>query len=152
MNQDDKKLILRVFSSVLEDFAFMFVEESSDLEPENPGTGLRAEIEFEGENNKGFLEIIAPLDFCRETAQNILGTDPEELPEGAGEDALKEMVNIACGCLLAEKFGTEEIFNLSIPVVVAVSTKEWKGLCKDGRHLFFEIDETPCLVRLFFQN
>ena len=152
MNPDDKELLLQVFSSVLEDFAFMFVEKGSDLELGDQKPCLRAEIEFSNGNIRGCLKIVAPSDFCDETAQNILGTDPEDLPKGAGEHALREMVNIACGFLLAEKFGTDEIFDLSIPVVETVSKKEWKSLLNDRRYLVLEIDETPCLVGFFFEN
>ncbi len=152
MSPDDKELIFRVFSSVFEDFAFMFVDEAPDFAPYDSGPGLRAKIEFDSEGKMGALEIVAPLDFCCEAARNILGTDPEELPENAGEQALKEMANILCGCLLAAKFGTDEIFDFSIPAMETVSKQAWNGLVDNRRHIVFAVDESPFLAQFLFQE
>ncbi len=147
MNADDHELLLKVFSSIFEDFAFMFVEKASNLEAETAGECLKASIEFTGSSKKGYLEVIAPADFCDETAENILGTDIEELPEGAGENALKEIVNICCGYFLAEKFGTEEIFDLSIPETSRVAEQDWVKIINKQRHTLFCVDESPILVK-----
>jgi hypothetical protein len=147
MNADDHKLLLKVFSTIFEDFAFMFAEKGSDFETGISGEFLRACIKFTSSSKKGYLEVIAPVDFCDETAENILGTDIEELPEGAGENALKELVNICCGYFLAEKFGTEEIFDLSIPETSSVDEKDWGNIINKQGHTPFLVDESPILVR-----
>ena len=146
MNQEDKELLLQVFSSVFEDFAFMFVEEATDWEPEKPGACLRAKIDFMGRDKKGSLQIVAPLDICTETAQNVLGTEPEELPSDAGENALKELANIACSCLLAEKFGVDETFDISIPETRSFPEKKWGKLFENPRYAAMLVDESPFLV------
>jgi hypothetical protein len=146
MNADDNELLVKVFSSIFEDFAFMFVEEASDLETDSCGECFKAKIEFKSKNKKGYLEIIAPLEFCNETAENILGTDVEELPKDAGENALKELLNISCGYFLSEKFGTDEIFDLSIPETSRIPEKEWNLIFNDGMHITFLIDESPVLA------
>lgn len=150
MNDDDKDLLLKVFSSIFEDFAFMFVEEASEIEDESPGVCLRARIGFKSKSKKGYLEVIASVDFCDETAQNILGTGAEELPEKAGENALKELVNISCGYFLAEKFGTDEIFDLSIPETDPISENEWVSLYNKQGHALFMVDESPVLAKFGF--
>ena len=147
MNTDDNEILMKVFSSIFEDFAFMFVEEAIDFEPHSPGECLRAEIEFKSFSRKGYLEVVAPLEFCDETAENILGTNIEELPENAGENALKELLNISCGYFLAEKFGTDEIFDLSIPKTTPVSENDWNLISQKRRHATFLVDESPVLVR-----
>ncbi len=147
MNADDNDILIKVFSSIFEDFAFMFVEETLDLEDDSPGECLMAKIEFNSKSKKGCLEVIAPVEFCDETAKNILGTDVEELPENAGENALKEILNISCGYFLAEKFGTEELFDLSFPETSPVSGKEWNLLFDNRRHTSFWVDESPVLAR-----
>jgi chemotaxis protein CheY-P-specific phosphatase CheC len=147
MNADDNELLVKVFSSIFEDFAFMFVEEALDIEAESPGECLSAKIEFKSKSKKGYLEVVAPVEFCEETAENILGTDVEELPENAGENALKELLNISCGYFLAEKFGTDEIFDLSIPETSPVSEKEWNLLFNNKLHTTFLVDESPVLAR-----
>lgn len=147
MNADDNKLLVKVFSSIFEDFAFMFVEEAFDLEAKNPGECFRAKIEFKSKSKMGSLEVVAPKDFCDETAENILGIDAEELPENTGENALKEVLNISCGYFLAEKFGTDEIFDLSIPETSPVSQNEWDLLNNERLYTTFLVDESPVLAR-----
>jgi len=147
MNADDNEILVKVFSSIFEDFAFMFVEEALDLEAESFGKCFRAKIEFKSKSKKGYLEVVAPVEFCDETAENILGTDVEELPKNAGENALKELLNISCGYFLAEKFGTDEIFDLSIPETSPVSEKEWNLLFNSHKHKSFLVDESPVLAR-----
>ncbi|MFW6055486.1 MAG: hypothetical protein ACOC9D_06225 [Thermodesulfobacteriota bacterium] len=148
MTRNDKKLLLKVFSFVFEGFAFMFVEMEEDLSAEGSKYNLKAGIEFKSRDNSGFLEIIAPADFCVELAENILGTESGELPEGAGENALKEVLNVSCGCLLAEKFGTRQTFDLSIPEISPVSAELWNRSLAGQDHAFFSVDESPMLARL----
>jgi hypothetical protein len=147
MNANDNELMMKVFSSIFEDFAFMFVEEALDLEANSVGECFSAKIEFKSNSKKGYLEVVAPEAFCDETAENILGTDVEELPAGAGENALKELLNISCGYFLSEKFGTNEVFDLSIPAANPVSQKEWNLLFKNRQHTAFLVDESPVLAR-----
>jgi hypothetical protein len=147
MNADDNELLVKVFSCIFEDFAFMFVEEALDIEAKSPGECLSAKIEFKSKSKKGYLEVVAPMEFCEETAENILGSDVEELPENAGENALKEILNISCGYFLAEKFGTDEIFDLSIPETRPVAEKEWDLLFNNRQHTIFLVDESPVLAR-----
>ncbi|MCF8105000.1 MAG: hypothetical protein K9K64_05925 [Desulfohalobiaceae bacterium] len=148
MTKDDKELLLKVFSFVFEGFAFMFVEMEEDLLAEGSKYNLKAGIEFKSRDSSGFLEIIAPTNFCIELAENILGTESEELPEGAGENALKEVLNVSCGCLLAEKFGTKQTFDLSIPEISPVSAEQWDRFLAGRDHAFFSVDESPMLGRL----
>lgn len=147
MNTDDNDLLLKVISSIFEDFAFMFVEEASEHDTDTAGKCLRASIEFNSRSKKGYLEVVAPVNFCDETAENIIGTDIEELPADAGENALKELVNICCGYFLAEKFGTHEIFDLSIPETSSVDENDWVNLVDKQEHALFLVDESPILVR-----
>jgi chemotaxis protein CheY-P-specific phosphatase CheC len=147
MNADDNELMMKVFSSIFEDFAFMFVEEALDLENKSAGECFRANIEFKSKSKKGYLEVVAPEEFCDETAENILGTDVKELPAGSGENALKELLNISCGYFLSEKFGIDEVFDLSIPVASPVSQEEWNLLFNNKQYKIFLVDESPVLAR-----
>jgi chemotaxis protein CheY-P-specific phosphatase CheC len=146
MNADDNKLITKVFSSIFEDFAFMFAEEALDLEINSIGECFRAKIEFKSKSKKGYLEVIAPKEFCDETAKNILGIDVEELPPDSGENALKELLNISCGYFLSEKYGTDEVFDLSIPVTSPVLQKEWNLLYNNVQYTIFLVDDSPVLA------
>lgn len=150
MDTNDSALLLQVFSSVFEDFAFMFVE--ADEDPPGEDTDccpcLLARISFTGRQHKGLLEAAAPVTLCGELAENILGTDAGELPEDAPEQAITEMLNVSCGYLLAKKFGTDEVFDLSIPETAPLTEQEWNTLVVEGQHLFLLVDESPMLVRM----
>lgn len=154
METDDNGLLLQVFSSVFEEFAFMFVE--ADPFPEPSETSycpcLLAEISFKSGDKKGFLEAVAPVSVCAELAENILGTDQEELPDQAEEQALTELLNVSCGYFLAEKFGTDETFDLSIPEVRPVSQKQWTSIIEDGAHVCMRVDESPLMARFELQQ
>ncbi len=152
MSMDNNDLLLKVFSSIFEDFAFMFVEEASGEDIMGFEECIRAKIEFKSTGQNGCLEVVASRDFCHEAAENILGTDMGELPQDAGENALKELVNICCGYLLAEKFGTDEIFDLSLPETGPVSEKELDSMVSDLQHIPFLVDESPILVKFTVQS
>lgn len=149
MDEKDRAILMSVFSSVFEEFAFMFAEESEDGEPEtgNPCPCVSAEINFSGKDKDGFLEIAAPKDVCDELAENLLGAEDEELPEEAGENALTELLNVACGYFLAEKFGTDEVFDLSIPGTRNLPDSEWDEMEGGGEFLMILVDESPVMAR-----
>ena len=152
MSQENSELLLQSFSSVFEGFAFMFVEQEPDLEAPVPGACQQALIEFKSRDIQGSLEVIAPEDLCTELAENILGTETDDLPEDAGENALKEILNVSCGSLLAGKFGTEEVFDLSIPETRTISQEQWNTRCDSREYELFWIDESPMLARFIFSN
>jgi len=152
MTEDDHALMMQVFSSVFENFAFMFVEDDPEEEEVGAqGPFLQAEISFKSKDVAGVMEIAAPVGFCNELAENILGDEGADIPEGAGENALKEVLNVSCGYLLAEKFGTEEVFDLSIPKIRGGAEKQWHALLEGGAYDVFLIDEAPLLARLVLQ-
>ncbi|MFO7838401.1 MAG: hypothetical protein R6X08_02730 [Desulfosalsimonadaceae bacterium] len=151
MNSEDSELLIKVFSSVFEGFAFMFVEDEPDAVPRQPGDCVRAEIAFSSGSGGGSMEVVASQDFCSELAENILGAEEEELPEKAGENALKEVLNVSCGYLLAEKFGTQAVFDLSIPETSGVSEENWQQILENNLHTAFLVDESPLLARLVIQ-
>ena len=141
----DNEVLLSVFSAVFEGFAFMFVEADTDVAAENPGDCLRAGISFESDAYQGTLEVIAPVSLCDELAENILGADGGDLPAEAGASALEEVVNVACGSLLAEAFGTDSVFELSIPKAKPVET-EWAEMAGGQGYSTFLVEEEPLLV------
>lgn len=154
METNDNQMLVRVFSDVFEEFAFMFAEAGTDWpEPTDvAGPFLMAEIRFEGRDKKGLLEVAAPLEICRELAENILGAEPDELPPEAGENALTELLNVCCGYFLAEKYGTGEAFDLSIPSTRPVSAGQWARMAEEGRHVRMRVDESPLLARFVVQG
>ena len=105
-----------VVSAVLGDLAFMV----SDDEPAELPLGavwLQCEISYGGPAG-GTLCCWCTRDFAIQLAANLLGTEPDEGDAQVGaEDAVREFMNVLCGQVVTAWYGTEEIFNLSIPTV-----------------------------------
>jgi chemotaxis protein CheY-P-specific phosphatase CheC len=97
----------------------------------------------------GALILMAPRAFCDQTAANVLGLEADE-PEAqrGAEDALKELLNIACGNLLTTLAGEEPVFDLSIPKVEAISGDEWKAVATSPATAGFVVDDWVVYLRL----
>ncbi len=90
-----------------------------------------------------------PGDLSAELAVNILGVDDEdELEEGDAADAVKELVNVICGQLLTSMFGTETVFQLTIPTVEELDRAGWEAAKADGEAIGLSIDDSPALAVL----
>ncbi|MFP3999556.1 MAG: chemotaxis protein CheX [Desulfobacterales bacterium] len=154
MKTNDSRLLFRTLCSVFQEFAFMFVEEDTDCPQtgDNPCPCLLARIHFSGPDKKGFLEIAAPAMVCEEIAENVLGLEHEELPENAGQNALTELLNVLCGYFLAEKFGTEEVFDLSVPGIRQMPDAEWRETIENDGHIRLLVDESPLVARVAFEK
>lgn len=112
--QQQTATLTTVFSEVLANLAFMF----TDSEPGDPvleGTWLETTISYHGPH-QGSLHLRCTRAFTVLLAANLLGIDPDDEDAEAGaDDAAKEFMNIVCGQLVTTVYGTEPVFNLSIP-------------------------------------
>lgn len=110
--------LITTFSEVLANLAFMFTAQEN---PDEAGSAdwMEASIEYRGPCT-GRLRLHCTHDFSRLLAANLLGLDPEE-PEAAAkaDDALKELMNVLCGQFVTSAYGSDGVFNLSIPLITA---------------------------------
>lgn len=115
-------------SSVLEEMAFIFTDELSREDiPADPGKSLLVEMGFQGDHS-GKISLVAQLPLCHELAVNILGTEEEEVTDTMASDALKEVLNMACGQFLTSLFGTEPLFDLTVPEVSKAEPPAWADI------------------------
>ncbi len=115
-----RESLANIIGDVLGDLAFLV----SDDEPADPPPGsvwLECEIRYRGPVS-GRLRCWCTRDFAAQLAANILGLDPddEEVDNGT-PDALRELMNVACGHLVTAWHGTGPVFDLSIPTVTECS-------------------------------
>lgn len=103
-----------IFSDVLANLAFMF----NDDEPSEPAGGevwMETTISYRG-SESGILRLRCPTEFAALLAANLLGIDSQDTDAGdKAEDAVKEFMNIVCGQLITTWYGSDQVFNLSIP-------------------------------------
>ena len=121
MQQQQTATLTTVFSEVLASLAFMFTDEEQQNPP--PDTvWLETRISYYG-LFRGTLCFRCTREFSTLLAANLLGIDSEdEQAATAAEDASKEFMNIVCGQLVTALYGTESVFNLSIPQLEVMST------------------------------
>lgn len=112
--QQTKTTLKELFSEILANLAFMFTDDE-DTEASDQDAWLETSISYLGPN-RGTLVFHCPQRFTQGLAANLLGIDPEApQAEDQSEDAVKEFMNILCGQLVTQFFGSEDIYNLSIP-------------------------------------
>jgi two-component system chemotaxis response regulator CheY len=146
---DHSVVLGEVFRDVLERFAFMFGETAAVDDLGRAGdVSLAAKIAFNGEL-AGNLTLVVPADLCPEIAANVLGIDAGDELIGCGShDALREMANITCGCVLTALAGDTPVFDLSVPVVSSCPSEEWDALLDARGTAGFLVEERPVLLNL----
>ncbi len=159
MNEQDKEQLLQSLSEVLEGFAFMFVDEPVECDLNQYQSFFHASIGFHADPKPaqtridGRFEIIAPSQFAEEMANNILGADAEAVDPEMGRNALLELANVTCGHLLAQRYGSDWVFDLDIPkaqdLEIESACERFQG---DDRYCVFDVDGTPVCVGLLFQQ
>ena len=114
MQQQKIATLGTIFSEVLADLAFMFTEEQQS-DPVADYDWLETRIGFRGPDC-GNLHFRCPAQFCVQLAANLLGIDPKDDDAvGVSHDAAKEFINVVCGHFVTSMYGTEKVFDLSIP-------------------------------------
>lgn len=112
-----KELLNQSVADVLERFAFMFVEPAGSDDVPTPVEAFReAALSFTGPW-KGRVVLAATEPFCIQLAANVLGLEEGNITDEAGNDALKELLNVIVGEYLEKSAGREPVFDLSIPEI-----------------------------------
>lgn len=103
-----------IFSEVLANLAFMFVEDDAPaVAPED--RWMETTIGYHG-SACGSLRFLCTEGFARLLAANLLAIDPSDPAAGArAGDAAKEFMNIVCGQLVTTLHGSDKVFDITIP-------------------------------------
>lgn len=144
---------IEAVSSALETMAFVTSWPlDGDPSEDAPTDPLFAAIAYEG-GARGTLELVAPREFARMLAANLLGNAGGEAPSDAQAlDALCELMNVACGAILRERRAREtERFDMTIPWIEQIDgVRGWNEftarpgavvLDAEGTHIAFRLVE-----------
>ncbi len=116
MQEQKTATLTTIFSEVLASLAFMF----TDDEPVEVVAGdvwLETTIRYDG-SASGELILCCTREFSVVLAANLLGVNPEDTGDHSqADDAVKEFMNIICGQLVTAQHGSDDVFNLTIPVI-----------------------------------
>ena len=129
---------------ILGDMAFMVTDDVPSEVP--PGTvWMQAEVGYSGPR-AGHIMCWCTREFGASLAANLLGIDVSDSEAEVGaEDALRELMNVLCGQLATAWYGTEAVFDLTIPTVaecielpecVGASDREHCQVSIEGEVLF----------------
>ena len=153
MQNEYAVILSEVFCNILMNYAFMFGDEcAKDEFPANGDNYMHATVSFSGDRS-GSLGISTSPDLCVQLAANILGLDPDDGDSiEDASDALKELLNIACGQFLTATFGDVPIFELSPPSVSEIDETEWKTLLENEETIGIMVDDVPAIVYAFFKS
>ncbi len=112
----DAPELVSIVLDVLGDLAFM-VTDDGEAGFSRGTVLLETEVTYYGQAS-GSLQCWCTREFAAKLAANLLGIEPEEgEAQVAGEDAVREFMNVLCGQLVTIWHGTEAVFNLSIPTI-----------------------------------
>ena len=131
--KNNVEIFAGILAATLENMAFIFTEEllEEDVLAE-PGKCLVVEMRFRGPH-RGRVNLAVQYPLSEELAMNMLGIDEEEeLTEAMAHDALKEILNMACGQFLTTRFGSQPVFDLTIPEVKKMEAKSWSELSRSS--------------------
>lgn len=147
----DASTTIDAVTGALETMAFVSAWPAEvDLSRACPEDPLIASIEYDGAG-AGTMELVAPRAFARQLAANLLGApDPSVAAESEVADALRELMNVACGALLRARRANETVrFDMAIPTVRELGNPAaWDAFLAESRTCVLDAEGTCIAVRL----
>ena len=143
MTSDVRRVLLDVSTQVFETSAFMAVypPEVTNLQTEFPP--VAAAISFAGPTTGRLILAVSP-EILSPLATSMLGLDiSDEVSETGQTDALLEVLNMMCGNVLTEIYGSKPVFDLYPPE--PISGEEAQALLETvppENHLTFTVEDT----------
>ncbi len=148
MHELQELVAIEYLAEALEQMAFIGVS-PLDEPPPAPLKPVMLSIDFRGQQ-AGTVQLLAPLDLGAGIAANALGTDPQD-PEAQSRavDALRELLNVACGLLLtAASGGAADACEMSIPKLAELDPAQWQPLLAGGDFAALDADGYPAAIRV----
>jgi chemotaxis protein CheY-P-specific phosphatase CheC len=146
-------MLIESLTEALETTAFMMPLPPEDELP-TPTQGVLVRIDFNGPVN-GTIELWAGMEFAQMMAANIMGLEPDD-PEAQskGIDAVKEIVNIIGGVLLAKLTDSPaDMFNLTVPQSQEdLNSESWEQYLAQDDVTVLDVDGFPVATRLLIKD
>ena len=144
MSDNPKDVIIEVFPRILEELAFLFADPVEDfVRLGMPHDAIAVTIAFTGEKS-GTLEMKIGRSLGIDMVSNLLGLDPDSHDaERAGDDALRELMNVTCGHILTSIAGDKPVFNLAVPQIEPLDASAWESLSRGENTAKFSVDGRP---------
>ena len=118
MNKQFDSALFQTARNTFENLAFMLSLEEGDAGPSPLSERRSVTVDFTGPLSGRLVVSISPP-LMPELATSMLGLDGAEPSPTQQQDAFKELGNIICGNLLPAIAGTQAVFAVSAPILVA---------------------------------
>ena len=119
MSEKIKTILSRIAVKTFEELVFLCAFDEDESYTAQIDPAVAAKISFSGFFS-GVLIMSLSAKILPQLTTNMLGVDEqEETTLDQQYDALKETLNVVCGNLLPEIAGTQEVFNIDPPTIVA---------------------------------
>jgi CheY-specific phosphatase CheX len=119
MSEKIKTILSRIAVKTFGELVFLFAFDEDEANTGQTDPAVAARISFSGFFS-GTLVMKLSAKILPQLTTNMLGVDEqEETTLDQQYDALKETLNVVCGNLLPEIAGTQEVFNIDPPAIVA---------------------------------
>lgn len=152
MSPDHSKELAQVFTDVLEQLAFMFVDDADGDGPADPLELAVATMAFRGPFS-GQLSLVVPRAMAPILAANVLGLDLEDgMIAQAPYDALKELLNVTCGNVLTAIAGDEPVFDLTVPEIEERPAEDWDELRERPNTIHRVVEDFSVLLSLVIER
>jgi len=147
---DTSNILTEALVQALEQMAFLTVMPPED-EQSVPERSFFAEMTFSGPTD-GTIQLAAGVDFCREIAQNICGT--EQVDDTAAADSIKELLNVTSGLLLPMlESELTDAFDVTVPQARSFETAaQWREFVGQETVSVLNIEGSPLATRLIIQG
>lgn len=153
MSEKIKAILSQTAVKTFEELVFLFAFEEDQTDRRQTAPAVAASVSFSG-SFSGTLVMKLSAKILPELTTNMLGVDEqEETTLDKQYDALKETLNVVCGNLLPEIAGSQEVFNIDPPRIVAEDgvLKKTTGrnpICK----VTLALEEGSCELFLFING
>lgn len=133
------------FYEAAEGFAFLVAGRIEPADAPSPDDAHVAEMAFSGGLVRGRAAILAPAETGAFVAESALG-EPDEVGSEQAYDALKELLNVACGQILTALYGVDAVFDLEPPRVRPAQEGEWEAAVASEDVMAFDLEGTVILL------
>ncbi|MBI1319510.1 MAG: hypothetical protein GC168_11275 [Candidatus Hydrogenedens sp.] len=147
MSESSGPIIDRVLINVLETMAFIFADPWEEIEVEELAPWLAVRLRFHG-HGEGQVVLATTNRCARMLRAEVLGQDADEVTDAAAEDTVRELLNVICGNILTELYGSVPVFNLEVPEIRPAECDEIAGLAESPESGKVFIDGEPIIVAL----
>ncbi|MBN1435481.1 MAG: chemotaxis protein CheX [Sedimentisphaerales bacterium] len=151
MQKVSEDVLVESLTEALETTAFMMAMLPDPQEElVTPSRGVLVHVEFSGPVS-GTVELWAGDEFSQMMAANVMGLDPDDdAVKNNGVDAVKEMVNIISGVLLAKLADSPaDVFNLTVPEAQQQpDAAAWQAYVAQDNVIVLDVDGFAVAARL----